>query len=316
MNIFTKSKLRAYIFFVLVCVSYFFSIFYLYWNHDIFASIISIFFLFIFAHFLFIDCRKLPIKYVIFFALFLVLVDLLLFLYFSWTINVWLFLSVLIYNSSFIALFYSLQSLWFNSISYFLRWGYLFTLVITIAYSFTFIWMFKYFPFTCEWLKGATNKLIEFVEKPIIAPVKKIQETFSWNKKHVEVPIADDVDVQVEELLLWFQWVQLYSQPDTMFDSVVKKINNWKKTNIDQLLVDQKSYSQGICNILLQEINEKYMLKEVWLSAVMLIYFLLFGFIRLAIFVMSFIWFLLFKLLYWCWVYKIEKIKTEVLEIK
>jgi hypothetical protein len=81
-------------------------------------------------------------------------------------------------------------------------------------------------------------------------------------------------------------------------------------------LVDQKSYSQGICNILLQEINEKYMLKEVWLSAVMLIYFLLFGFIRLAIFVMSFIWFLLFKLLYWCWVYKIEKIQAEVLEIK
>jgi hypothetical protein len=44
---------------------------------------------------------------------------------------------------------------------------------------------------------------------------------------------------------------------------MVKKINNWKENNIDQLLIDQKSYSQDICNILLQDINEKYMLKEV-----------------------------------------------------
>ena len=312
MNIFTKSKLRAYIFFVLVCVSYFFSIFYLYWNHDIFASIISIFFLFIFAHFLFIDCRKLSIKYVIFFALFLVLIALLLFLYFSWTINVWLFLSVLIYNSSFVALFYSLQSLWFNSISYFLRWGYLFTLVITIAYSFTFIWMFKYFPFTCEWLKDASNKLIEFVEKPIVAPFKKIK-TLSWNKDKAS---SDKVNKQMEEVLLWFQWVEISAKPNTIFNPMVVKINERKEDTIDELLADQKSYSLDVCNILLKEINEKYMLKELGLSAVMLIYFLLFGFIRLAIFVMSFIWFLMFKLLYWLWVYKIEKIQAEVLEIK
>jgi hypothetical protein len=48
----------------------------------------------------------------------------------------------------------------------------------------------------------------------------------------------------------------------------------------------------------------------------MLTYFLLFGFVRLAIFIMSFIWFLMFKLLYWLWVYKIEKMYIKVEEIK
>lgn len=70
---------------------------------------------------------------------------------------------------------------------------------------------------------------------------------------------------------------------------MVVKINERKEDTIDELLADQKSYSLDVCNILLKEINEKYMLKELGLSAVMLIYFLLFGFIRLAIFVMSFI---------------------------
>ena len=308
-----KYKIRTYIFFFLVCISYFFAIFYLFWNHDIFASIIAMFFLYIFSHFLAIDYKDLKIKYVIFFVLILVLIDTALFLFFSLDINIWLILSLLIYTSSLIILFYSLNSIGFNSISYFSRWGYLFTLVITIAYSFTLIWMFQHFPFTCEWLKSATNKLIEFIEKPIIAPIKKIQKTFSWNKKYLE---ESNMNIQVEEMLLWVQWIQISSQPNTAFDSMVKKINNWKENNIDQLLIDQKSYSQDICNILLQDINEKYMLKEVWLSAVMLIYFLLFGFIRLTIFVMSFIWFLLFKLLYRCWIYKIKKTKIEIFEIK
>jgi hypothetical protein len=43
---------------------------------------------------------------------------------------------------------------------------------------------------------------------------------------------------------------------------------------------------------------------------------LLFGFIRLAFFIMSSIWFLLFKLLYLTWLYEIKKVKKEVNEIK
>ena len=308
-----KYKIRTYIFFFLVCISYFFTVFYLFWNHDIFASIIAIFFLYVFSHFLAIDYRNLKIKYVIFFILFLFTLTLIFFIFFSREINIWLILSLLIFDISLLILFYSLQSVGFSSISYFLRGGYVFTLFITIAYSLTFIWMFKYFPLTCEWLKNASNKLIEFVEKPIIIPVKKIQNSISEAKHKQNL---DEINTQVGEVLLWFQWVQIFTEPDTVLAPVVWKINNWKEETIDQIIEDQKIYSQDVCNMLLNSINEKYMLKELGLSVVMLIYFLLFGFIRLAIFIMSFIWFLIFKLLYWLWVYKIKKIKTEIFEIK
>lgn len=307
-----KYKIRAYIFFFLVCVSYFFAVFYLFWNHDIFSSIISIFFLFIFAHFSAIDYRELKIKYVIYFMLFLVIIDLVFFIVFARDINIWIILSLLVLTSSLWVLFYSLQSNGFNSVSYFLRGGYIFTLFVTIAYSLTFIWIFRYFPFTCEWLKDASNKLIEFVEKPIVAPFKKIK-TLSWNKDNAS---SDKVNKQMEEVLLWFQWVEISAKPNTIFNPMVVKINERKEDTIDELLADQKSYSLDVCNILLKEINEKYMLKELGLSAVMLTYFLLFGFVRLAIFIMSFIWFLMFKLLYWLWVYKIEKMYIKVEEIK
>jgi hypothetical protein len=173
--------------------------------------------------------------------------------------------------------------------------------------------MFRQFPFTCEWLREASNKLVEFVEKPFVMPAKKIQNTVSWDKKKYQTELVDE---KVENIVLWFSWLQLFADSGSIFYPIVWKINVWKENTIDQIVSDQESYSQDMCNILLVEINEKYRLKEFWFSAIALIYLLLFGFVRLSFFIMSFIWFLLFKLLYLIWVYKIQKIKKEVNEIK
>ena len=50
-------------------------------------------------------------------------------------------------------------------------------------------------------IEGCNQQTYRVCGKPIIAPVKKYKKHFR-EIKHVEVPIADDVDVQVEELLL------------------------------------------------------------------------------------------------------------------
>jgi hypothetical protein len=220
---------------------------------------------------------------------------------------------VFVFNFALFVLFYSLDTIEFSSISYFLKGWYVFTLFITITYSFVFIWIFRQFPFTCEWLRDASSKLVEFVEKPFVMPAKKIQNTVSSkNQEHQ----AELVDEKVENIVMWFKWVKLFADSGSVLYPVVWKINLWKENTIDQIVSDQESYSQGMCNMLLAEINEKYRLKEFWFSAVILTYLLLFGFVRLSFFIMSFIWFLLFKLLYLIWIYKIIKIKKEVNEIK
>ena len=309
-----KLKIRSYSFFILVCISYFFSIFYLFWAHDVLASIVCVFFLYIFFHFLSLDYRKLKIIHAFLFMLSLSFINIILFYFLSWDINIWLIISVFLFNFSLFSLFYSLDIIEFSSISYFLKWGYIFTLFITITYSFALIWMFRQFPFTCEWLKDASNKLVNFVERPFLMPAKKIKETVDLNnQKKIE---SDLVDEKVENIILWVKSIEISADSGSALSPIIGRINTWKGDIIDQVILDQESYSQGMCNMLLEEINTKYMLKEFWLSAVVLIYLLLFGFVRLSFFIMSFIWFLMFKLLYLTWVYEIKKIQKEVKEIK
>lgn len=309
-----KQKIRSYVFLLLVFVFYVFSIFYLFGSHDILASIVCVFCLYIFFHFLALDYRHLKEMYMLWLVFFLSLLNILLFFVLSWDINVWLMVSVFVFNFSLFALFYSLNTIEFNSVSYFLKWGYIFTLFITITYSLVLIWVFKQFPFTCEWLREMSNKLVEFVEEPFMMPARKIKEKVNSNKK--EVFQTELVDEKVEDIVLWFKWVTVSADFGTFLYPMVDKINIWKEKNIDQIMSDQEFYSEWMCNMLLTEINEKYRLKELWVSAVVLTYLLLFGFVRIAFFIISFIWFLLFKLLYFVWIYKIEKVKKQVDEIK
>lgn len=176
--------------------------------------------------------------------------------------------------------------------------------------------MFRQFPFTCEWLREASNKLVEFVEKPFMLSAKKLsisEDILKDQKNDIQIQI---VDQKIENVVLWVKDVEILVDSGSIFYPIVGKINLWKTNTVDQIIADQENYSDSMCDILLTEINEKYRVKQFGVSAIMLTYFLLFGFIRLAFFIMSFIWFLLFKLLYFFWLYKINKIKKEVYEIK
>jgi hypothetical protein len=108
----------------------------------------------------------------------------------------------------------------------------------------------------------------------------------------------------------------VFPDPKNDLSPLILQFNEWKSSAIDQIMWQQESYNLWMCDMLLEEINAKYNLKEFKISAIMLTYLLLFSFVRVAIFIMSFIWFLVFKVLYWLGLYKIEKITKLVNEIK
>ena len=98
-------------------------------------------------------------------------------------------------------------------------------------------------------------------------------------------------------------------------NKLVTKINEFKVNTIDQIMADKTEYSKWVCDLLLDEINT--ILANDWVkwSVILLSYFLLYWFIRIAIFVMSWVAFIIFKVLYWCKVYKISETTKKVYEI-
>jgi len=189
-------------------------------------------------------------------------------------------------------------------------------------YSVSLIWMFQQFPFTCEWLNEASNKLFEFVEKPFLITFSKkwnndkwiidsewwIEKTLSWDDAFHNAPTQDLIDMEESENMK-SSWEEKILKP------VISKITEIKSLTIDQVLNEQEYYSSSMCEFLLDEINSNFWLENFKRSAILLIYLLLYWFIRISFWVMSGIAFIIFKILYRCRVYKISETTKKVDEI-
>lgn len=287
---------------ILTFGSYVLSIIYLFWLHDILWSITFIFLTFIFFHFLFIDLKNMNIRHFILILACLCATEIPLFFILKREINARIILSLLMLNWAIWALFYSIEMINFNSIGYFTRWWYIFTLCISIMYSIAFVGMFQSFPFTCQWLDDASSKLFEFVEKPF-AMIK--------NRKSEKTDNPNSFEKNVSNLISNINDVDISSSEWSSENPIINKINEFKAGTIDQILADKSEYSEWVCDLLLDEINS--ILANDWVkwSVILLSYFLLYWFIRIAIFVMSWVAFIIFKILYRCKAYKLVK-KTKI----
>lgn len=306
----TKLMIRKIIFLVLTLIAYFLSIIYLFGLHDLLWSIVCIFFTFISFHFLFLDIKELNIWKFMLILLWLFFVWLILFFICKREINFFIVLWLLWFNAAIWSLFYSLWMISFNSISYFMRWWYIFSLIITTMYSISLLGMFQQFPFTCEWLNDASGKLFEFIEKPFmfIKSNDKNDKETSENKDN----IISDILMQND-----FEWIEEAQEVSwsSMIKPIISKITELKSTTIDQVLNEQDSYSSSMCELLLSEINSKFWLENFKRSVILLTYLLLYWFIRISFWVMSGIAFILFKIMYRCKVYRISETTKKVDEI-
>lgn len=302
--LFKKISIRCFIFIILTFWSYALSILYLFGLHDILGSITFVFLTFIFFHFLFIDIKDMNLRYFILLLACLCVLGIPLFIICSRELNARIILSLILFNGAIGMLFYSLEMVDFNSIWYFTRWWYIFTLCISIMYSVAFVWMFQSFPFTCQGLDDASGKLFEFVEKPfVMIKNRNTEKAKSWNKLQENVSIFIN-NINEAEISGW-----------GTENKLVNKINEFKENTIDQILSDKSEYSEWVCDLLLSEINS--ILANDWVkwSVILLSYFLLYWFIRIAIFAMSWLAFIIFKILYRCKVYKIAETTKKVDEI-
>jgi len=69
---------------------------------------------------------------------------------------------------------------------------------------------------------------------------------------------------------------QVIPDPTNDLSPIVWQFDEWKNSAIDQIMNQQESYSAGMCDMLLEEINTKYNKTEFRLSVILLSYLLLF----------------------------------------
>lgn len=304
MNIKDQLKFISYrtvIALTLTLLFYILMIYQLFFLNNIFVSLIYVFLFFISYHFFFIEIKDYKTKYILIWLSIITLI---------WFIFVWfndrhLLAWILLLNLSIFILHTDIEipaqrRIFFNSTSFFTTWWYLFTVLIALTYSVTLLWISKDFPFSCDSLSNASNSVIETFTKPFKIWIDKANQLKDDAKSLFSSSIGEILS-SPKKSESWFLW---------------SKISDYKAVMIDQVIQDNTSINMWICDYILQEITKRYKNPVFQFSVILLMYLLFYPFLRIIFRLMSFIWLIIFKLLYLLKVYKIEKVKKEVEEIK
>ncbi|HBB04708.1 TPA: hypothetical protein DCZ39_07635 [Patescibacteria group bacterium] len=81
------------------------------------------------------------------------------------------------------------------------------------------------------------------------------------------------------------------------YATIIQNINAFKKNLIDQTLKDNTTVNMGICDYLLGQMNQIYENPAFKTSVILLMFLLLYGFVRIVFWLMTGIAFLIFKIL-------------------
>ncbi len=304
----TEKKLhspKAWIFLLLTLIAYGLIFFKLFWQFFALESMLYVMLFFVCFHFLYLEIRKLPIKYL---AILMLAITIIQGFFIGYT-NYLLIASLLSINIGIVYLARLLQWSSYDKIkrdtlSYLTTWGYMFTVFITLGYSFFVLGYYTKFPFTCQDLSDASNRVINIFTRPVTNGVEKFKTDTSafFTTKVKDIAIAgQDISIQ--------------TQP-SQYSTMIQKFNTFKKNLIDQTLKDNTTINMGICDYLLGQVNIIYDNPTFKATVILLMFLIFYGFIRIVFRVMTGIAFVIFKILFACKVYHIKTVLKEVEDIE
>ena len=219
-------------------------------------------------------------------------------------LDFWTILSILVLHVGIIMLRYYLRDelnnkIRFSSMQYFVSGWYIFTVFVTVGYGVALIGLYNTFPFTCEGLSASSNQVVDTVSKPFKLWLKEV-----WNLK-------DQTKIffwaQVKDVVMLDQ--QLISTQNT---SPLAWISNQL---VGQIKAENVSTSMGICDYLLAKVNMEFGKPEFAASLILLLFLLLYPFIRIVFWVMSLIAFVVFKLCYLVGIYRVSLHQEDIEKI-
>lgn len=288
------------VFGILSFVAYELIFFKLFWQFFVVESMIYVMLFFIFFQFLYLELRKLPIKYLIIFMLVATVLQWII----IWYENILLICSMISIHIGVVYLAWFLQGESHDKLTFSSRWyfnvgGYIFTVCITLAYSLFILWYYAKFPFTCQDLSAASSRVINIFTNPVTAGVEKIKidTTALFNTK-------------VKDIAVIGQNISLQSKQST-YMTFIQKFDMYKKNLIDQTLKDNTAVNMWICDYILGQMNKIYENPAFKASVILLMFLLLYGFVRIVLRVMTWIALIIFKILFRFGAYHIHIVLKE-----
>lgn len=122
-------------------------------------------------------------------------------------------------------------------------------------------------------------------------------------------------NTKVKDIAVIGQDISLQTQQSN-YSLLVQKFNLFKKNLIDQTLKDNTMVNMGICDYLLGQMNQIYENPAFKTSVILLMFLLLYGFIRIVFWVMTGIAFVVFKILFGLKVYHVHTVIKEVEDLE
>ncbi len=299
---FATVKLVKTIFFGLASAATYFWIFYFAFGiGTLRTSMLFVLLFFVCFHLFYIQISKISLRYL---AGALLLLSIVQRLSVGWA-QYLLGIAAVVINAWIWMLAYYLQSetrdkIKFSSWAYFNVWWYIFTVFITVWYSLLLLGLYDKFPLTCEGLSNASDSVVNFFTRPVTEGAKKITASTQWFR-----------NTKVSDVAKIGSTVSLSTSTSTN-KSLIQQINSWKKNLIDQALADNTSVSMGICDYVLNQVNKIYNNPAFLTSVILLLFILLYSFVRIVFWVMAGLAFMIFKIFLWFRLYRVTKVMEEV----
>jgi hypothetical protein len=97
---------------------------------------------------------------------------------------------------------------------------------------------------------------------------------------------------------------------------ILDSINTWKQNLVDQAISDNTQVNRWICDYVLAQINVIYQNPGFRTSVLVLMFLLLYGFVRIVFYVMAWIGYVIFKILFWTKAYRVKMVMKEVEDLE
>ena len=274
-------------------------------SQNLLLSVLYAIFFFLVFHFACIELSRFPLRY----FLYLLVLCTSAWLFTFSGLTTLLICAVLVLHAGIFMLAYNLRDesknkIHFSTRGYFNVGGYIYTVFLTIGYSLVLLSFYKQFPFTCEDLSRVSNQGIDIVAQPLKLGMQQADALKKYSDNFFSSKIKDVIDIK--------GLVGSAPIPNATDNPLVAMVNNYKKTFIDQAITDNHTVNMGVCDYVLKAINEKYSDPRFLSSVVVLLFLLLYSFIRIIFYVVSFIGLMVFQVALWSGLYHREKAMQEV----
>ena len=187
-----------------------------------------------------------------------------------------------------------------SRLTYFTRWGYIFTLLTSITYWFAILWINTKFPFQCEQISHINESILK--------------STVSWwIPNEIEIKQNDDMlQINMDNNADEITWENIdWENNDT---TIIKEARNiFRKNMVDWFIQTKDSINNKVCEAIVSQIDQIYQnpVFQVW--AVFWMYLLFYWVIRIFVWVVTVLWYIIFSIAKFFWLYKIEK-KEAIVE--